>query len=193
MPKKTDPRIGKIIITKKQIELATNKAARWIDKNYQGKNPLLISVLQGSVPFFAKVLNKIKIDVQIDFVCYSSYAGNITQIAKPKMVVDLHQSITNRHVIVIDDICDTGKTLLFFKKLLEKRHPASLKFMVMGDKKEGRTVEFKPDYVCFNIPNIWVIGFGFNYHSYLRNLPYIATLNPRLVKEELAKHKNKKI
>lgn len=191
MGNQVDHRVGKIIITEKEIEIATDKAAQWIDENYRDKNPLLISILQGSIPFFAKVLSKITVDVQIDFVCYTSYSGNVNQMKQGKMIVDLKQDIKDRHVLVIDDICDSGKTLEFFKDLFSKRQPASLKFMVMGDKKEGRTVHFEPDYSCFDIPNVWVVGFGFNYHGYLRNLPYIALLNPEIYQKERIKKEKK--
>lgn len=182
--KKLDDRIGKILFKEKQINKAAVKAAKWIDENYRDKNPLLVGILKGSIPFFAKVLSKVTIDVEIDFVCYSSYGGNVNKMDKAKLLLDLKEDIKGRDIIVIDDICDTGKTLLFFKQLFEKRNPNSLKFMVMGDKKEGRTESFTPDYICFNVPNIWVVGFGFNYHGNLRNLPYIATLNPDLYKKE---------
>lgn len=182
-----DKRITKILISAKDLELATTKVAQWIDKNYKGKNPLLVSILKGSIPFFAKVISKVTIDMEIDFVAYKSYTGK-NKMEHPKMEIDLKQSIKGRHVVVFDDICDSGLTFAFIKKVFTKRHPTSLKFVSMCDKKAARQVPFKSDYNCFDIPNEWVVGFGLDYNECFRNLPYVGILSPSVYQKQ-TKHK----
>lgn len=194
MAKLLDPRIEKVLITQKQIEDATTKAAKWIDKNYRNKKPILIAILKGAVPFYAKVLAKTTIDVQTDFVIYTSFAGNVKSIQEPKMVTDLRLDIRGRHVVILEDLIDSGKTLKSFIGVLKKRKPASVKLMVLCDKKCKRTVKIDADFVGYDIPDKFVVGFGMDYQEYMRNLPYVGVLKKEIYETNLAKinRRNKK-
>lgn len=187
MANQIDPRIERVLISAQEIEAATTDAAKWINTNYENKQPVMVAILKGSIPFFAKVLSKVTVDVQTDFVVYRSYAGNVASVSEPELVADLKNDIHRRHVIVVEDICDSGKTMEAFVNLLKKRHPASVKLMVLCNKQAHRTTGIKPDYICFNIPDEFIAGFGLDYQEYMRNLPYIGVFNKELFDKELAK------
>ncbi len=185
--KQIDSRIEKILISEHQINQATKKAAKWIDLNYANKQPILVAILKGAIPFFAKVLSNVKIDVQTDFVVFTSYNGGVVNSNKLNMVTDLKSDIKDRHVIVFDDLCDSGRTLKTFVDMLKKRNPASIKVMCLGNKQAKRQADINPDYYCFDLPDEFLVGFGLDYKEYMRNIPYIGVFNHKIFDQELAK------
>lgn len=189
---KLDKRIEKVLFTKQQIDAAIKKAGKWIDKNYKGKKPLLVGILKGVVPFFGHLVVNIKTDLTIDFMVFSSYHGNVKATTEPKIVMDLKNDIKGKDVIIVEDIVDTGKTLSAVVKMLKRRKPRSLKVVTLLDKKDSRTVNFKPDYNCFVVPNHYIVGFGFDYDETLRNLPYIAILKKEIYNKNLSTLKGAK-
>ncbi len=184
---KIDKRIEKVLFTNKQVNDAIKKAALWIDKNYKGKKPLLVGILKGVVPFFGHIVVNVKTDVTIDFMVFSSYHGNVKATTKPNIVMDLKSDIKGKHVVIIEDIVDTGKTLNCLVRVLSKRKPKSLKVLTLLDKKDSRTVDFNPDYSCFKVPNKYIVGFGFDYDEQMRNLPYIGILKEEIYNKNLTK------
>ena len=148
-------------------------------RDYEGKNPIFVGVLKGVVVFFSDVIRKIRVPCQIDFMWISSYAGTEST---GNMVVkrDVSEDIKGRHVVILEDIFDTGSSLQFTYDHLLAKEPASLKICTLLDKPERRRsgVTVKPDYVGFVIPNEFVVGYGLDYREQYRNLPYVGILKP---------------
>lgn len=170
--------IKEVLLSEEQIQEKVKELAAQLSEEYAGKNPLLIGVLKGVVVFFADMMKNINIPCQIDFMCISSYQG--TQSKEMKVNMDVSTDIEGRHVIILEDIFDTGNSLDFTYKCLMEKKPASLKICTLLDKPERRNpkVTVVPDYVGFTIPNEFVVGYGLDFDEYYRNLPYIGILKP---------------
>ena len=149
-----------------------------ISREYEGKDPVVLGVLKGVVMFFGDIVKRINVPCQIDFMWISSYQGTESK----EMIVkrDVSSDIKGRHVVILEDIFDTGNSLEFTYKYLLSKEPASLKICTLLDKPDRRNpaVTVKPDYVGFTIPNEFVVGYGLDYDEYYRNLPYIGILKP---------------
>ena len=157
-------KIKNILITKEQIDAAIKQAGRPI---------LLVSILNGAFVFMADLCRAITVPCEIAFMCAKSYSGT-TSSGNVKITMDLNQDISNYHVIIVEDIIDTGRTLKEIVSILKQRNPLSLKVVTLLDKPDRRVVDFKADKVLFTIPDLFVIGYGLDYDEYYRNLPYIA-------------------
>lgn len=181
-----DNRIAKVLVTKEQINEGTSKAARWIDRNYRGKNPILVAILKGSIPFFANVLMKIKIDVETDFVVFTSFKGGVKAQIEPRMVTDLINDVKGRHVLLIDDVCDSGKTVHKLMEIIKSRKAASVKLMVLADKPAQRQAPITPDFKCFTIGDEFLVGYGLDFKEFMRNIPYIGVLKKSIYTKALA-------
>ena len=169
-----------IMLTEEQIREKVSEFAKLLTEEYAGKDPIFVGVLKGVVMFFADVVKEINIPCQIDFMWISSYAG--TESATMQVRKDVSANIEGRHVVILEDIFDTGNSLEFtYHHLLSKR-PASLKICTLLDKPERRNpaVTVKPDYVGFTIPNEFVVGYGLDYQEHYRNLPYVGVLKPEV-------------
>ncbi len=154
------------------IDSAVKRIAFEINRDYDVKNPLFLSILNGSFVFAADLLRKITIPCQISFVKLASYSGPAST-EKVKELIGLNEDIKERHVIIVEDIVDTGLTLQILLKKLEEYHPASIKLACLTFKKEAFKKDFKIDYLGITIPNEFVIGYGLDYDGYGRNLPDI--------------------
>ncbi|MCK5139158.1 MAG: hypoxanthine phosphoribosyltransferase [Thermodesulfovibrionia bacterium] len=164
---------GKPLFTVEHIQNRVKELASKISEDYEGKELFSVGILRGAFMFFADIVKLIQIPMTIDFINVSSYAktastGEIT------VHTDLRDDIAGKHVLLIEDIIDTGLTLRHIREMLLKRDPASLKICVFLDKKSRRIVEVPLDYVGFEIPNEYVVGYGLDYENKFRNLPYIA-------------------
>ncbi|MBR4863398.1 MAG: hypoxanthine phosphoribosyltransferase [Oscillospiraceae bacterium] len=169
-----------VLLTEEQIREKVSEFAKRLTEEYAGKDPIFVGVLKGVVMFFADVVKEINIPCQIDFMWISSYAG--TESATMQVRKDVSANIEGRHVVILEDIFDTGNSLEFtYHHLLSKR-PASLKICTLLDKPERRNpaVTVKPDYVGFTIPNEFVVGYGLDYQEHYRNLPYVGVLKPEV-------------
>jgi len=164
---------GKPILTVEQIQKRVKELAQKISEDYEGKEPLVIGILRGAFMFFSDIVKCIQVPVDIDFLIVSSYAKTETT-GEIKIHADLREDIKGRHVILIEDIIDTGLTLKHLREGLLKRQPASLRICVLLDKKARRRAEVPIDYVGFEIPNEYLVGYGLDYENKFRNLPYIA-------------------
>ena len=168
--------IKKILISHDEIVTATRELGQKLTKDYQGKNPILVGILKGSVPFMAELIKHIDTHIELDFMLVSSYHGGTSSSGVINIIKDIDQDIKDRDILFVEDIIDTGKTLKSLKELFEGRQPASVKIATLLDKPEGRLVEIEADYTCFTIPNEFVVGYGLDYDENYRNLPYIGVL-----------------
>ena len=168
--------IKKILISHDEIVVAARKLGQKLTEDYQGKNPILVGILKGSVPFMAELIKHIDTHIELDFMLVSSYHGGTSSSGVINIIKDMDQDIKGRDILFVEDIIDTGKTLKSLKELFEGRQPASVKIATLLDKPEGRLVEIAADYTCFTIPNEFVVGYGLDYEENYRNLPYIGVL-----------------
>ena len=168
--------IKKILISHDEIVAAAGKLGQKLTEDYQGKNPILVGILKGSVPFMAELIKHIDTHIELDFMLVSSYHGGTSSSGVINIIKDMDQDIKGRDILFVEDIIDTGKTLKSLKELFEGRQPASVKIAPLLDKPEGRLVEIEADYTCFTIPNEFVVGYGLDYEENYRNLPYIGVL-----------------
>lgn len=166
--------IKRTLITEAEILEAVKKAGKWIDALYDGKPLLLVSILKGSFVFMADICRAVSVPCEIGFMCAKSYYEGTQSSGVVKITMDLAQDITDCHVVIIEDIVDTGRTLNDIVKILEARNPLSVNVVTLLDKPSRRIVDFKADYSLFTIPDHFVIGYGLDCNELYRNLPYIA-------------------
>ncbi len=171
-----DTDIKKILVSEEEIFEKSKELGQIIAKEYADKKPLLVGILKGSIPFMAELIKHIDAHIETDYMVVSSYHGGTESSGTVKIVKDLDNSVAGRHIIFVEDIIDTGRTLKELKELFALRQAASIKIATLLDKPEGRVVEIEPDYTCFTIPNEFVVGFGLDYDENYRNLPYVGVL-----------------
>ena len=169
--------IKRVIITEEEIKKAIKKAGKEIDKIYDGRPILLVSILKGAFVFMADLCRAISVPCEIGFMCAKSYYSGTVSTGVVKITMDLDKDISNYHVVIVEDIIDTGRTLNDIVKLLKSRNPISLRVVTLLDKPSRRVVDFKADYSLFTIPDFFVIGYGLDCDEFYRNLPYIAEFN----------------
>lgn len=174
--------LKQVLFTNEQIVARCEELGSELSKEYEGKNPLFIGLLKGSVPFLAELIKHITIDMEMDFMDVSSYGDGTSSNGNVKIVKDLDISVAGRDIIIAEDIIDTGNTIKVVKELLLSRSAASVKVVCLLDKKERREVVIEADKVGFTIPNEFVIGFGLDYAQKYRNLPYIGVLKEECYK-----------
>ncbi|MFZ6008272.1 MAG: hypoxanthine phosphoribosyltransferase, partial [Nitrospirota bacterium] len=165
--------IGKPFLTTEQIHEKVTELADRISRDYIGKEILAVGILKGSFMFFADIIRALKIPVTLDFIVASSYLKS-TSTGEVKIHYDIKEDIAGKHVLLIDDIIDTGVSLNYIRERILSKGPASLKICILLDKKERRSVDVPVDYIGFEIPNQFVVGYGLDYDNKYRNLPYIA-------------------
>ena len=172
--------IEKILITEEEIQAKVCELAAELSRDYAGKDPVFVGVLKGVVVFFADMMKRINIPAQIDFMWISSYQGTTSSVMDVKK--DVSSNLEGRHVVILEDIFDTGNSLDFTYKHLLSKKPASLKICTLLDKPERRNpaVTLVPDYVGYVIPNEFVVGYGLDCNEHYRNLPYIGILRPEI-------------
>ena len=163
-----------VLISKKEIDAAVAKAGKEISDSYDGKPILLVSILKGAFVFMADLCRAITVPCEIGFMCAKSYYSGTTSSGVVKITMDLEYDISKYHVIIVEDILDTGRTLYDVVKLLKSRNPLSLKVITLLDKPSRRKVDFEADRSLFTIEDKFVIGYGLDCAEQYRNLPYIA-------------------
>ena len=170
--------IERVLLSEEQIQEKVKELAAILSREYAGKDPIFVGVLKGVVMFFGDMVKRIDIPCQIDFMWISSYEG--TNSCKMQVKRDISADIKGRHVVILEDIFDTGNSLDFTYKHLLSKEPASLKICTLLDKPERRNpnVTVIPDYVGFTIPNEFVVGYGLDFNEFYRNLPYVGVLKP---------------
>lgn len=169
-----EKKIKRVLITEEEIKKEIEKVGKIISDSYDGRPILLVSVLKGAFVFMADLMRAITVPCEIGFMCAKSYYKGTSSSGMVKITMDLDQDVSNYHVIIVEDIVDTGRTLADVVKLLKARNPISLKVITLLDKPDRRLVDFKADYSLFTIPDHFVIGYGLDCGEHYRNLPYIA-------------------
>jgi len=172
--------IQKILLTQEQIENRIAELGKVLTEEYKDKNPLVVGVLKGVVVFYADMIRRIETPCQLDFMWISSYSG--TQSSGMVVRQDVSAEVKGRHVLILEDIFDTGNSLDYTVKHLMGKEPASVKICTLLDKPERRKegITLQADYVGFTIPNEFVVGYGLDYNEKYRNLPYIGILKPEV-------------
>ena len=173
--------IQQILLTEAQIQNRIRELGEVLTAEYADKNPVIVGVLKGVVVFYADMVRQIKVPCQMDFMWLSSYAG-ANSTGNILVRQDVTANIRGRHVLILEDIYDTGNSLDFTVKHLKEKEPASVKICTLLDKPERRKpgITLQADYVGFTIPNAFVVGYGLDYNEKYRNLPYIGVLKPEV-------------
>ncbi|MBP1538144.1 MAG: hypoxanthine phosphoribosyltransferase [Ruminococcus sp.] len=166
--------IKRVLITQEEIKQAVKKAGRFIDSIYDGRPILLVSVLKGAYVFMADLSREITVPCEIAFMCVKSYFEGTSSSGTVNIVMDLDHDVSNYHVVIAEDIIDTGRTLKKLVEILKSRDPLSLHVVTLLDKPDRRVVEMKADMSLFVITDHFVIGYGLDAAEYYRTLPYIA-------------------
>jgi hypoxanthine phosphoribosyltransferase len=172
-----DPNVGEILVQPDELEHRVSELAAQISTDYAGKDVLLIGVLKGAVFFLADLMRKIDVDCEVDFMAVSSYGSSTDSSGVVRILKDLDASIEGRHVLIVEDIVDSGLTLSYLFRMLGGRAPASLEVCALLTKPDRREVDMPIRYIGFEIPNKFAIGYGLDHAERYRNLPYVAVLN----------------
>lgn len=169
--------LSSILFNEKQIETRVRELGELISRDYSGKNPVVIGILKGSLIFMSDLIRRLTIPLNIDYVAVSSYGRSTDSSGVVRIVKDLDEPIEGRHVLVVEDIVDTGLTLRYLLDNLQSRGPLSVAVCVLLDKPSRRKVDIKPDYCGFEIPDEFVVGYGLDYAENYRNMPFIGILD----------------
>jgi hypoxanthine phosphoribosyltransferase len=175
--------VSEILVTGEQIREKTAELAGQIAADYEGKDPLLVCILKGGVMFLADLIRQIHLPVEIDFIAVSSYGDATESSGVVRILMDLETNIRGRHVLIVEDIIDTGRTLNYIMQNLRTRGPASIKVCTLLNKPARRELDIPVDYVGFEIPDKFVVGYGLDYGEIYRNLPFVGVLKPELYSE----------
>ena len=178
--------IAEVLVSEKEIQRKVVELAQRISQDYQGQQLLLVGLLRGAIVFLSDLMRAIDIPVQLDFIGITSY-GDSTESGAVRLVMDLETDIAGCHVLVVEDIVDTGKTLFYLVENLRARQPASLRICALLDKPDRRQVPIEVDYVGFEIPDKFVVGYGLDFAEGYRNLPFVGVLKEHLYKEVLTR------
>ena len=173
--------IQEVLLSEEQIQARIEELGKVLTEEYRDKNPIVLGVLKGVAIFYADMIRQIKVPCQMDFMCISSYKGNKSS-GNTNVRLDLAADIKDRHVLILEDIYDTGNSLTYLVNYLKMKQPASIKICTLLDKPDGRKpgITLKADYVGFTIPNAFVVGYGLDYNEKYRNLPYVGVLKPEV-------------
>ncbi len=170
------PNVEYVMLTDKQISKKIKAVAKQLDKLYEGRKPVVVCILKGSVVFFSDLIRNMKTPLTIDFMSVSSYGNGTKSTGALTIKKDLATDIKGRDVLIVEDIIDSGNTLYNLKKLLNARAPSSVNIVTLLDKPERREVPMEPEYTCFVIEDEFVVGYGLDYAEEYRNLPYVGVL-----------------
>src|SRR5690625_5259019 len=176
--------IEKILITEEEIVNKCEQIGKQLTEEYEGKFPLLIGVLKGATPFMADLSRKIDTHLEMDFMDVSSYGSGTRSSGEVKILKVLDAKVEGRHVLIVEDIIDSGLTLSYLVDLFKYRKAKSVKIVTLLDKPEGRTAKIKADIVGFEVPNEFVVGYGLDYNEKYRNLPYIGVLKAHIYEND---------
>ena len=171
--------IERVLLSEEEIRTKVSEIGKQISLDFEGKNPIFVGVLKGCFIFMADLMRNVRIPCSMDFMAVSSYSGT-TSTGAVKINKDLSEDILGRHLILVEDILDSGVTLNYLKQYLTVRQPASIHIATLLDKPARRKAPIQPDYSCFQVPDAFVVGYGLDYDERYRNLPYIGILKPKV-------------
>jgi len=174
--------IAEILIGTEELQAKVAELGRQISEDYRGRNPLLICLLRGAVVFLSDLIRATDIPLEMDFMAISSYGASTESSGVVRLMMDLKSNITGRDVLIVEDIVDTGRTLAYILDNLQTRRPADIKVCALLSKPSRREVQVELDYLGFEIPDEFVVGYGLDYAEAYRNLPFIGVLKPELYK-----------
>lgn len=172
--------IARVLISEEELQKRIAELGQQVAADYADKEPIFIGVLKGVVNFFTDMVRATPIRCQYEFMAVSSYGSGTSTSGQVKLLKDVTCDIKGRHVVILEDILDSGLTLKFVTEHLRAMEPASLKICTLLDKPERRKVDVYADYIGFTIPNEFVVGFGLDYQEFYRNLPYVGVLKPEV-------------
>ncbi len=172
--------IKQILYTEEQILERVSELAQEITKDYKGESILMVGILRGAVMFYADLVREMDMPLHMNFMAVSSYGASSQSSGVVRIQYDLEEDITDKNVIIVEDIVDSGLTLAYLTKTLRSRNPKSLKTCCLFDKKERRKVDFAADYVGFDVPDVFIVGYGLDYAENYRNLRYIGELKQKV-------------
>ena len=176
--------IEEILISEERLQEKARELGATLTRDYQDKYPLAIGVLKGAMPFMGDLMKRIDCYVEMDFMDVSSYGNATVSSGEVKIVKDLNASVEGRDLLIIEDIIDSGLTLSYLVDLFKYRKANSIKIVTLLDKPTGRKVDLKADYIGFEVPDAFVVGYGLDYAEKYRNLPYIGILKPSVYSED---------
>ena len=172
--------IDRVLLTEDEIQQRVAELGEQLSQDYAGKDLVIVCILKGALHFMADLTRKISIPLDMDFMAISSYGASTKSSGEVRILQDLDAAIANRHVLIVEDIVDSGLTLKYLVDNLSSRRPASLKIATLLDKPARRVVPISPDYNGFLIPDEFVVGYGLDYAEKYRNLPFIGILKPEV-------------
>lgn len=166
----------RVLLTEEEVDKRINEVAEQINKDYAGKSVHLICILKGGVFFTCELAKRLNMPVSMDFMSVSSYGAGTVSSGVVRIIKDLDEPLEGKNVLIVEDIIDSGRTLSYLIEILKKRNPASIRLCTLLDKPERRVTDVKVDYVAFNIPDEFVVGYGLDYAQKYRNLPFIGVV-----------------
>ena len=175
--------IERVLISQIELEKKVQEIGEQISRDYEGETPIFVGVLKGCFIFMADLMRHVTINCSMDFMAVSSYQGT-SSTGAVKINKDLNESIEGKHLILVEDILDSGVTLNYLKNYLSVRKPASIRIATLMDKPARRKADIYADYSCFEVPDAFVVGYGLDYNEKYRNLPYIGVLKPEVYQGE---------
>ncbi|MBQ7642511.1 MAG: hypoxanthine phosphoribosyltransferase [Clostridia bacterium] len=176
--------IEKVLLSENQLLTRVKELAKQLDEDYAGKSPLMVAILKGSVMFYTDLVRNMKIEMKMDFMSISSYGNGVKSSGEVKMIKDLDGKIEGKDVIIVEDIVDSGYTMKYLTRMLEARHPASVKICALLDKPSRRETDVEVDYKGFEVGDEFVVGYGLDYAGLYRNLPFIGVLKREVYEKE---------
>ncbi len=179
-----DRDIENVMISENEIAEIVKKLGKDISEEYNDKFPIILGLLKGCVPFMADLLKQLDIHLEIAFMNVSSYHGGMESTGEVKIDMDLGAPVKDRHVLIAEDIVDSGRTIQSVVELLKYRGAKTVKVVTLMDKPDGRVIDFVPEYIGKTIPKAFVVGYGLDYQEKYRNLPYVGTLKPKIYMTE---------
>ncbi|HVB73745.1 MAG TPA: hypoxanthine phosphoribosyltransferase [Ktedonobacteraceae bacterium] len=179
--------IEEILLASEIIQAKVEELGQRITADYQDKNVLLLGTLKGAVPFIADLARKIELPLEIDYMAISSYGNSTESSGVVRILKDLEGPVQQKHVLIVEDIVDSGQTLHYLMDVLRQRRPLSLRVCTLLDKGRERVKSVKLDYIGFQIPDRFVVGYGLDYAQRYRNLPYIGILKPGVYEDDAAR------
>lgn len=172
--------ILKVLLTKEQLDKRVQELGKELSKKFEGEEPLFIGILKGSFIFMADLIRNVDLKCAMDFMAVSSYGGGTSSTGAVKINKDLNEDITGRHIVIVEDILDSGVTLNYLCGYLQNRKPASITLVTLLDKPARRKSPVKADYIGFVVPDEFVVGYGLDYAEKYRNLPFVGILKPEV-------------
>lgn len=172
--------IEKILVTEAEIQERTRELGKELSAEYEGKDPLVVGILKGAVPFLSDLTKAMDTYLEMDFMDVSSYGNAMVSSGEVKILKDLDTNVEGRNILIVEDIIDSGRTLSYIIDMFKYRKAKSIKIVTLLDKPEGRVVPLEADYVGFLVPNEFVVGYGLDFIEHYRNLPYIGVLKPKI-------------